>query len=97
VCNLLAPSSGGLSFLAPIQQALTGASSAFNCSSQMAAFNALQNGSSATTVPTPGATSGAAASGSAAATQAYGIVGQPDTSKTTGLGGLINQLLGVKK
>jgi virulence factor Mce-like protein len=95
VCNLLAPSSGGLSFLAPIQQALTGASSAFNCGTQMAAFNALQNNTGSTTL-SPGATTGAAASGKAAATQVYGIIGQPDTSKPTGLGGLINQLLGGK-
>jgi ABC-type transporter Mla subunit MlaD len=96
VCNLLAPSSGGLSFLAPIQQALTGASSAFNCAPQMAAFNALQQG---TTTPslTPGATAGAATAGKAAATQVYGIIGQPDTSKPASLGTIINRLLGVKQ
>jgi virulence factor Mce-like protein len=95
VCNLLTPSSGGLSFLAPIQQALTGASSAFNCSTQMAAFNALQRGTTAPSL-TPGATAGAAASGKAASTQVYGIIGQPDTSKPTSLSTIINRLLGVK-
>jgi virulence factor Mce-like protein len=96
VCSLLAPSSGGLSFLAPIQQALTGASSAFNCATQMASFNALQSSTPSTTTLAPGATSGSAAAGKAAATQVYGIIGQPDTSKPTSLGGLINQLLGGK-
>ena len=42
VCNLIAPPTGGMSFLQPIQQALAGAGSAFNCSSQLAAFNAIQ-------------------------------------------------------
>src|SRR6202034_2274402 len=79
VCNLLAPSSGGLSFLQPIQQALAGAGSAFNCATQMAAFNALQSNDATTTTPPPSATSAAAASGAAAATQVYGMIGQPDT------------------
>jgi virulence factor Mce-like protein len=96
VCNLLAPASGGLSFLQPIQQALTGAGSAFNCAPQMAAFNALQSKATPTATPAPGATTNASAAGSAAATQVYGIIGQPDTAKKTGLGSLINQLLGVK-
>ncbi|HEY3843989.1 MAG TPA: MlaD family protein [Acidimicrobiales bacterium] len=96
VCNLLAPSQGGLAFLQPIQQALTGAGSAFNCSTQMATFDALQN----STVPAAGqpagstATKPASTSGQAAANQAYGIIGQPDTSKPSSLGALINQLLG---
>ncbi len=94
VCNLLAPSSGGLSFLQPIQQALAGAGSAFDCATQMAAFNALQSNDATTTTPAPTATSGATASGAAAATQVYGMIGQPDTGKTTGLGTIINQLLG---
>ncbi len=98
VCNLLSPATGGLSFLQPIQQALAGTGSAFNCSSQMAAFNALQNSTApSTTTVAPGATSNATTSGQAAATQVYGIIGQPDTSKPTTLGGLINQLLGVKQ
>ena len=42
VCNLLAPATPGLSFLQPIQQALAGSGSAFNCTSQLAAFNAAQ-------------------------------------------------------
>jgi virulence factor Mce-like protein len=96
VCNLIAPSSGGLSFLAPIQQALAGAGTAFNCSTEMSNFDTLQGNSAATVSSSPSATAGAVASGKAAATQAYGMVGQPDTSKSTGLGGLINELLGKK-
>jgi hypothetical protein len=96
VCNLIAPSSGGLSFLAPIQQALAGAGTAFNCSTEMSNFDKLQGNAASTVSSAPSATAGATASGQAAATQAYGMVGQPDTSKSTGLGGLINELLGKK-
>jgi hypothetical protein len=39
-------------------------------------------------------TSAANRAGSAAANQVYGIIGQPDTSKPTTLGGILNQLLG---
>src|SRR6202034_2518553 len=54
VCNLIAPPTGGMSFLQPIQQALAGAGSAFNCSSQLAAFNALQTSSTpAASTPAP--------------------------------------------
>jgi phospholipid/cholesterol/gamma-HCH transport system substrate-binding protein len=100
VCSLLAPATSGLSFLAPIQQALTGAGSAFNCSTQMAAFNAANPAATtaAATTPaaSPAATKPANAAGQSAANQAYGIVGAPDTSKSSGSGlsGLINSLLG---
>jgi virulence factor Mce-like protein len=95
VCGLLAPAAPGLSFLQPIQQALTGAGSAFNCSTQLAAFNAAQNtpvvpGTAAPTSPTAASTS----AGQAAANQVYGIVGTPDASSGTGLGGFISNLLG---
>jgi virulence factor Mce-like protein len=92
VCNLIAPASGGLSFLAPIQQALAGVGSAFNCATQMANFDKYQ--SNLTVSTSPAATAPATAAGKAAATQAYGMVGQPDTAKPTGLGGLLNQLAG---
>jgi virulence factor Mce-like protein len=98
VCNLIAPPTGGMSFLQPIQQALAGSGSAFDCSSELATFNALQSQSSttpssaATTSSSP--TAGAASAGQAAASQAYGMIGQPDTSKPTTIGGIINQLLG---
>ena len=101
VCNLIAPPTGGMSFLEPIQQALAGAGSAFNCASQLSAFNALQATPAApTTAPTANTpssaspTSAANSAGSAAANQVYGIIGEPDHSKPTTLGGILNQLLG---
>jgi virulence factor Mce-like protein len=96
VCNLIAPPTGGMSFLQPIQQALAGTGSAFNCSSELSAFNALQGGTTtpATTPQPTAATSGATNAGAAAASQAYGIVGQPDQSTPTTVGGIISQLLG---
>ena len=97
VCNLIAPPTGGMSFLQPIQQALAGSGSAFNCSSELSTFNALQGGStpSAASTPQPAATtSGADNAAAAAANQAYGLIGQPDQSKPTNLGGIITQLLG---
>src|SRR6185437_9990578 len=84
VCNLIAPPTGGMSFLQPIQQALAGAGSAFNCSSEFSTFNALQASNPSSTTPPPppsaSATSGATSAASPAANQAYGIVGQPDQS-----------------
>ncbi len=89
VCNLIAPPTGGMSFLQPIQQALAGAGSAFNCSSELASFNALQttpaSPAAAATAATPQAASPTAAAsqaGAAAANQAYGIIGQPDNVAT---------------
>jgi hypothetical protein len=87
-----------MSFLQPIQQALAGTGSAFNCSSELSTFNALQSPSTpaATSAPQPtaSATSRASSAGAAAANQAYGIVGQPDQSTPTNVGGIITQLLG---
>jgi phospholipid/cholesterol/gamma-HCH transport system substrate-binding protein len=102
VCNLIAPPTGGMSFLQPIQQALAGAGSAFNCSSQLATFNALQASSPQSTpavVPTSSSsasspTAAANSAAGAAANQAYGAIGQPDTSQPGSLGGLLNTLLG---
>ena len=100
VCNLIAPPTGGMSYLEPLQQALAGAGSAFNCSSELSTFNALQSSATASTPPavTPSATtsptSAATSAGAAAANQVYGIIGQPDTSKPTTLGGILKQLLG---
>jgi virulence factor Mce-like protein len=98
ICNLIAPPTGGMSYLEPLQQALAGAGSAFNCSSQLSSFASLQGGSTTPSVVPPSngtaPTSAANSAGSAAANQVYGIIGQPDTSKPTTLGGLLNQLLG---
>jgi hypothetical protein len=98
VCNLIAPPTGGMSFLQPIQQALAGTGSAFNCSSELATFNSLQSSSAPATAPTPqppaSTSTGANNAAAAAANQAYGMVGQPDQSTPTNLGGIITQLLG---
>ena len=98
ICNLIAPPTGGMSYLEPLQQALAGAGSAFNCASQLSSFASLQGNSSTPSVVTPpngtSPTSAASNAGSAAANQVYGIIGQPDTSKPTTLGGILNQLVG---
>jgi phospholipid/cholesterol/gamma-HCH transport system substrate-binding protein len=103
VCNLLAPPTGGMSFLQPVQQALAGSGSAFDCSTQLAAFDAIQGTPAAASGAAPAATLTAPATnptaesqnaGAAAANQVYGMIGQPDQSTPTTLGGLINQLLG---
>jgi len=96
VCNLLAPDSPGLSFLQPIQAALTGASSAFDCSSEMAAFDKAQGLSSspAAVSAAASATQSSTAAAKSTSTQVYGIIGAPDTSKESGIGGYINGLLG---
>jgi virulence factor Mce-like protein len=98
ICNLIAPPTGGMSYLEPLQQALAGAGSAFNCSSELSSFASLQGNSATPSVVTPSSgtppTSAANSAGAAAANQAYGIIGQPDTSKPTTLGGILNNLLG---
>jgi hypothetical protein len=91
VCNLLAPASPGLAFLQPLQQALTGAGTPFNCSSQLAAFNAAQ----AHAAPSPA--SALAASQQAAQqlqTHAYQSLTAPQVPTPTGIGGIVNSLLG---
>jgi phospholipid/cholesterol/gamma-HCH transport system substrate-binding protein len=109
VCGLLAPASPGLAFLQPVQQALTGAGSAFDCTAQLAAFDAAQStdpagglaapSTGASAAPsagtvTPGTPTPAEAAQSAA-NQAYGMAGEPDTSTGSGLGGFIDGLLGA--
>ena len=105
VCNLIAPPAGGMSFLQPIQQALAGSGSAFNCSSELATFDALQGGPTTTAAPAPqptaSATSGANNAAAAAANQAYGMIGQPDSVHAdkpwrhhhAGSGGLLVRLM----
>jgi virulence factor Mce-like protein len=97
VCSLIAPSGTGLSFLEPLQQALAGAGSAFNCSSQLAAFNAAQATPTAAAAPTaaaPNPISSSAAQG--LANQVYGILGKPSSpsSASGSIGGYVHSLLG---
>lgn len=82
ICSLLDPGTPGSSFLAPLQQALTGAGTPITCPS------------SGTAPPSPGtATAGQATSPSAAqaarnlSTDLYGILGQPQPPGTSGQGG----------
>ena len=69
VCNLIAPPTGGMSFLQPIQQALAGAGSAFNCSSELSTFSAPGHHHDFDAIPPPqptaSATSGASSAGAA--------------------------------
>lgn len=91
VCALLAPAQPGLSFLAPLQQALSGAGTPLNCSSQIAAFDAAQGAS-------PSAGSSPDSAGQAAgslSTQTYEGLAQPQSPTSSGLGGYIEQLLGA--
>jgi len=95
VCNLLAPQAAGLSFLKPIQAALAGSGSAFNCSAELSQFDDIQNAQTpGMSSSTANVTEGATVAGQAAANQAYGIVGEPDTSKSTNVGSVIKNLLG---
>lgn len=99
VCDLIAPPESTLSYLEPLQQALTGAGSAFTCKSQLAAFDAAQATKGTTLVPSSApATSTGTSSVSKAAqsltTAVYGVVGQPSKTTATSLGGYIGSLLG---
>lgn len=46
ICSLIAPAEPGLAYLAPLQQAVSGAGSPLDCASQIAAFDAAQAGAS---------------------------------------------------
>ena len=90
VCSLLAPAQPGLSFLAPLQQALQGAGSPLNCSSQIAAFDAAQGAGAPPA--TPSSTTSQAATN--LQTQTYQGLAAPQPSQPSGLGGVLNLLLG---
>ncbi|MGH9028767.1 MAG: MCE family protein [Acidimicrobiales bacterium] len=94
VCSMIAPDAPGLSALEPLQQALTGAGLPFNCTSQLAAFDAAQAKSAPSTsgAPTAG-TQQAAQQLSTGIDQALGAP-QPSSSSSSGVGGIIGALLG---
>ena len=95
VCDLIAPPQPGLSALQPLQQALTGPGSPFNCSAQMAAFLAAQHGGSAGAgTGAGGATSAAQRAAQQLANQVGSLVGQPAKGSPGTIGGALNQLLG---
>ncbi|HEX5268785.1 MAG TPA: MCE family protein [Acidimicrobiales bacterium] len=95
VCDLIAPPQPGLSALAPLQQALAGPGSPFNCSAQMAAFAAAQ----AHQGPVPAGPGPAGVTGAAQKVaqqldnQVGSLVGQPDDGKPGTIGGALSQLL----
>lgn len=78
VCSLLAPALPGMSFLAPLQQALTGAGTPLNCSSQISAFDAAQqSGAPAPAAATPAPSAQQAAS--SLSTQMYEQLTEPQS------------------
>jgi virulence factor Mce-like protein len=90
VCSLLAPAQPGLSFLAPLQQALSGAGTPLNCSSQIAAFDAAQGAGSSTS----SAGSSTSSAASALSTETYEGLAAPQRQSPTGLGSYLDTLLG---
>lgn len=93
VCSLIAPPQPGLSALEPLQAALTGSGSPFNCSAQMAAFKAAQTGKSS-----PANILGAAQQAAQNLSNAVGsVIGQPQApagQSQGGLAGVLQNLLG---
>lgn len=97
VCALIAPAQPGLSFLAPLQQALSGAGTPLNCSSQIAAFNLAQGAPGSNATPAPASTPAPSSSESASqlSTGLYqGLAAPAPAPTSTGLGELIQGLLG---
>ena len=90
VCDLLAPAAPGLSFLEPLQQALTGAGTPLNCSSQLTAFDSAQSHGASVTAGTT-----TSQAGSQLSTDTYQAITAPQPTTTSGLGGLIGSLLGT--
>jgi virulence factor Mce-like protein len=94
VCSLIAPAMPGLSALEPLQQALTGAGTPFNCASQLQAFDAAQS------QPGPPAPSGTTAQQQAAQQLSNGVnqaIGAPQPQSTSPVNGpqqIISGLLG---
>ncbi len=93
VCNLIAPDAPGLSFLQPIQAALAGSGSAFNCNAELSQFEDVQNDGTPGLSSAP--TSAATSAGNTASTAAYGLAGQPDKSKGTSVGSYVSGLVGA--
>ncbi|HLX88122.1 MAG TPA: MCE family protein [Acidimicrobiales bacterium] len=93
ICSLIAPAQPGLSFLAPLQQALSGAGTPLNCAGQISAFDAAQRG----VVPAVPAGTTTTQAGQQLNTQMYQGLASPQPAPTPapgGLGGLIQGLLG---
>lgn len=60
ICSLIAPAEPGLAYLEPLQQAVSGAGTPLNCSSQIAAFDAAQGAAPSAQVGVAGQSPGIA-------------------------------------
>ncbi len=96
VCNLIAPAQAGLSYLEPLQQALVGSGTPFNCSSQIARFDALQAqvAGAAIQAPAPPSLAASRAAGQQLVNNAYAAIGSPSTPQGTSLSGYLGMLVG---
>jgi phospholipid/cholesterol/gamma-HCH transport system substrate-binding protein len=94
VCSLIAPASGGLAALAPLQAALGAAGSGFDCSAQTATFNQLNPPTATTTAATTSATPSTAQQGNQVAQQVYQALGTPAAPASQSLGSYLSMLLG---
>ena len=97
VCSLIAPNTPGMSFLEPLQQALSGAGTPLDCSSQIAAFDKLQGANAAAPANGSGAQGGSNSASQAAgdlSTQTYEGLAAPQPQSSGGLGGVVDALLG---
>jgi len=92
VCSLIAPPQSGLSSLEPLQQALTGPGSPFNCSAQMAAFDAAQGGAVKAS-PLAGARQAAQNLSNAVGA----VIGKPQPPRSQGLDSILQNLMGTNQ
>jgi len=95
VCSLIAPDEPGLSFLEPLQEALAGSGTPFNCSSELATFDAAQGGTTlGAGAPSSDPTAAAQAALQAIDNDVYSLLGQPSNPKKGSLNDYLNSLLG---
>jgi hypothetical protein len=94
VCSLIAPNQGNLAFLEPLQQALAGTGSAFNCSAELAAFDSAQGTLSAPGPPNANSSQQAQAALQQIDNEIYALIGQPSKPSRGSLGGYLGSLLG---
>jgi phospholipid/cholesterol/gamma-HCH transport system substrate-binding protein len=96
VCSLIAPAAPNLAYLEPLQQALAGAGTPFNCSSQMAAFDAAQASAPTPSSPLPPSASNAAAQQALQQieNQVAALLGQPSTPSSQTIDQYLQTLLG---
>jgi ABC-type transporter Mla subunit MlaD len=105
VCDLITPDQPGLAFLEPLQQAVAGSGTAFNCQGQLSAFDAAQATGPAPTPAPPAATAVGAPATPAPPSPVtaavdtlggavYRILGQPTAPAAESVGGYLHALLG---